>query len=785
MTEIKYGTESIQFNKRGHESSSDYEDVDFASWSLKRSLNELSTLNVELLYPDEWVDEESETGLKCTIGDELHLYATFGSELGTDIKRFGGYITSINGHYSSGVGSISLQASDYRLALKNKQVFRDSYYIAPDLMSTIARNVGTVTEANCLYDGVVSACTLCGITDFSLMEKPYVFMLNGTSVLPRAQGTYSGNWIKSKFGVSGTFQQGAGSNKKTATSYGLWTDIRDAKAEWVIYSDATGFDLMDYPHLAYYMYYPKACKAAWGYKFIINGTTYYLPYVSSLNTYSGTFFPKITPQHKSTWQQEILPIRDYMDAWYTDTSYNCTYIGLVAQPSASGTVGTWYMDMINMMDNNQNNKKVESYKYEDALALVNDISTQCNHVFKINPYKQPTITAEEECISNMSVIEGYNIISADTKFDDSELVNNKVVMANINQTKIITGMAIDERGIAVNGEYCNVEETTDYTTSDTVKQFAIDQVKQSGWLKPSITVNVTPSFEYEEGDITYTYIPSLGIEKSLEIQSVSIDSSGSCGLELGQPEAKLSTYLKQLQANQKHVQTTAMTSANQIPSISVDAQFKSPKRAEDGLIILTAENMWEKGVDIMANAFGEEIVSMGLADKDYYGDPIIGDKMWIPGEHAENTGVPTALSQTDAGIWAQWTNYCSYSWPLSVPINVAEHTGLKNIRLYVNWQYTPTVPCYFYAYVYSKYSVYGQIDPTNKVTQNNIVNDVNANSGVGGYSTDHTAYIDIPFTDVPDLPYYYILFQFGYGGYQQYQSNSMLITRMDITYGTG
>jgi hypothetical protein len=779
MTEVKYGTQSVQFNKRGHTNAADYEEVDFASWSLKKQLNELSTLDVELLYPGEWINEDSETGLKCTVGDELHLYASFGSELGDDTKRFGGYITSITGHYGDGVGTLSLTASDYRLALKNKIVFKDTYYIAPDLMSTIARNVGVVTESNCLYDGVVAACTLSGITDFSLMEKPYIFMLNGAAPLRRWGGTYSSNTIKSKFGVGGTFQLGAGSNKASATSYQFYTDTRDSYAEWEIYNGS--FDLMDYPHFAYYLYYPKACKAAWGYKFVINGQNYFLPYSSSLSTLGDIHFPRRTIAKQSSWRQEIIDIREMMDASYTDTSYNCTYIGLVAQPAASGTGGVFYLDMINMMDNNQNNKKVETYNYEDSMALVNDICKQCNHIFKINPYKQPTITSQEECISNMSVIEGENLITADSKFDDSQLINNKVAMANINQTKIITGMAIDERGIAANGEYCNVEETTDYTTADTVKQYAIDQVKQGGWLKPSVSVNVSPSFEYEEGDITYVYIPSIGIEKSLEINSVNLSSDGACSLELGQPETTLALYLKRLQQNQKHIQTTAMTSANMIPAASVDAQFKTPKRTDDGLVILTGTHMYDAGVDIMNGRYGEEILSMGLPAKIGSID-VLGAKMWTPGWLGENMGEPTALAQTEDGIWAQWTDFCSFGWAVSIPIGAENHSGIKNVRIYMNWQYTPITAAYFEVYAFSKFSIYGLVDPNNVATQNCQLNTGDIGDGFGNY--DGKAYIDVPMTNVPDLPYYILYFSFNFGAYNNYQSNSCLITRIDISYGT-
>jgi len=798
MTKVRFGLENIQFNKRGQHNASDYEDVDFASWSLKRQTDELSTLDFELLYPIEWIDEDSETGLKCTIGDEVGLFASFGNEDGTDIKRFGGYITGITGNISGdGVPSISITAADFRLALKNKIVFKDSYYLAPKLLNTLEINIGTYTQANSLHDSVVALCSLVGFTDFSLLESPYLFLYTGSVDILRAFGSASTCTVVSSWGVSSKFQ---GSTKKTDKSYRFTTNTADTFVGWTLYDNTTGFDLMDYPYFSNYFYWGNASKAAWGYKFVINGQTYYVPYSSSLNAYpDGILLPRQVVKKKSAWQQEILPIRDLMDASYPDTSYNCTYVGVVAQPHYSGTGGNFYLDYVGMLDKDQTATKVLSYTYEDALALTNDIATQCNHKFKINPYMQPIIKPNTECISNMSVIEGENLISAETKFDDSELINNKIVLANIGETTHITGMAVEPRGITYNGEYCNVEETTDYTTKDTVKKYAEDQVKENGWVKPSISVNVLPSFDYEEGDILYCYIPSLGIEQSLEISSVSIDSDGSCSLELGRPETTLATFLKNLAAKQKTGTTTAMNSINAIPKTLVDSQFMDIQNSPDGMLVYTGKDLVIDGVDLAHDVITDELLNDPTIHWDMVHNTrqsLLNQQIWCGewnNQQSENLNL-WACTQDDSGVTLYSADTVGQGWmkiPIGVNISATNSTGVKKVNVYYTLGNSGVnLFAGLDGYIWMDYMLCSKYTPydgyltnyvgTQVVAQHTTTFAERLSTTPGNFvATWNISTGDMINGEMMDLEHYYLVLQpGGIGG------GFIKITRVEVIYGT-
>ena len=90
--EYKRPYSKIEFNKRN---SNDRFEVDWESWTLKRSVNELHQLSFALKEPDTWIDFTSDTGFYTNIGDEVRLNAIYSHEAEKETLRFGGYINNI------------------------------------------------------------------------------------------------------------------------------------------------------------------------------------------------------------------------------------------------------------------------------------------------------------------------------------------------------------------------------------------------------------------------------------------------------------------------------------------------------------------------------------------------------------------------------------------------------------------------------------------------------------------------------------------------------------------
>lgn len=683
---VKQGGQKIYFNKRSDLNQTEIEEVDWESWSLKKSKNELHNLTLKLASPTDWIDKTSPTGLKCIFGDEIGLYASFGGNE-EDTKRFGGYISGIDSTFDGSL-KVGFDCRDYKISLKNKQVFKDYYKNMPQTIGQYSQYINKLYTSTTLYDSICSLCSNVNITDFSLLESPYKWVVPNNTALTRTIGsnstctTYSG--LKNPIGTN---------SFTSAQTHQIKTSPLDTEVEFTIYSDVTGYDLMAYPHIGLSYHRAQISNSKLGFKFIINGTTYYLPWFSDLNEYTGNFLTGLVKTNTTQLTTLMIPIKQLMDDLYPDVEYVCTYIGLVSKELDNGYI---YLGNIGAIDGYQALPMTHEYAYKDSLEVANLISTQCNHIFDINPYKQPILRNRDSVVTNLSIIEGVNLISASLSCDDSEYSNNSLVICKQDDTKAIVAQEIDLQSMNNHGEYDFVEENSEITTDDDAKKYVQDLLKQKSAIIPEITCKVEPSFEYEPGDVIYVYIPSMGIERSLEIQEVTITNTGDCEVIVGYPNETLQSLLLNLSKKQKLGQnrnTQNMDKTTQLKRelITNTGAYIQPR----GKIVITGKDLVETGVDLYHDKCIKD-GAMGFLNK--------GDPLW----RSENCGV--GVDERGIQIVFNSPGAGNIYIPLGIPFYLQTSAQLEKIRVTYSWDailtHTPAQRIYIDLDVYSSFDPY-------------------------------------------------------------------------------
>jgi hypothetical protein len=753
------GKQKIYFNKRDDLTQTDIVEVDWESWTLKKAKNELHNLDVTLKTPVDWINKNSETGLDCNIGDEIGLYATFGMDtLNEGTKRFGGYITSVDSTYDGSLKA-SFTVKDYKQLLKNKIVFKDYYKNMPQTIGQYSKYINKMYSATTLYDSICGLCEMVDITDFTLLETPYKWVKANNSPLTRNIGSYSNcvtySGILNKFGEN---------SFTTGDMHQINLKYTDSEVEFEIYDNATGYDAMAHPHLGLTYHRPPISHANLGFKFVINGTTYYLPWFDDLTGYTGNFLTGLVKTPTSQPATLMIPLKDLMDELYTDSVYNVTYISLISKDVDNGSI---YVSNIGAIDGYQATKMTHDYSYKDGLEIANQISLQCGHDFEINPYKQPILNNVEQRVTNKYVIEGTNLISATLNCDDTELVNNGMLIAKEDDKKAIVCQQIDLQSILEFGEYDIVDENSDIATIDDGQKYIDNIINMKGSPIPTITCKVLPDFDYEPGEHIYVYIPSMGIERTLEIVSVTWDNTGGCELELGQPDTTLQNFLINLSKNQKvgrnkNSQGMDKIISSQRQNITNTGSYISPR----GLIRITGRDLVEIGVELHRDVMTSDD---GLVYGNVKGDPYwksIGSDIFC-----DERGLRMRLKDTNPQLW----------FPLGLPFSMERKVQLEKIRITYSYTGMATYPPHI---IYADVSIYSHFDIDDKNT-GFMFRDTIATHGPTSSSGSVTAELILSepeqqtLPDLPFLDYYHLLFEISEN---EYSGGEILIESIEIEY---
>ncbi|MDH7507697.1 MAG: hypothetical protein QHH15_07955, partial [Candidatus Thermoplasmatota archaeon] len=111
--------------------------------------------------------------------------------------------------------------------------------------------------------------------------------------------------------------------------------------------------------------------------------------------------------------------------------------------------------------------------------------------------------------------------------------------------------SIDYVSMNKHGAYQKFIEESGFDDKSTLTAYVMDMVQSKSKIFPRVRVKIEPTFEINEGDVVYTFIPSLGIERSLQVYDFSINSTGECEISLGKPSLGLDEKLKRLNSGQK------------------------------------------------------------------------------------------------------------------------------------------------------------------------------------------------------------------------------------------
>lgn len=732
---VKQGGQKIYFNKRSDLNQTEIEEVDWESWSLKKSKNELHNLTLKLASPTDWIDKTSPTGLKCIFGDEIGLYASFGGNE-EDTKRFGGYISGIDSTFDGSL-KVGFDCRDYKISLKNKQVFKDYYKNMPQSIGQYSQYINKLYTSTSLYDSICALCNNVNITDFSLLESPYKWVVSNATPLTRTTGsnstctTYSG--LKNPIGAN---------SFTSSKTHQIKTSPLDTEVVFTIYSDGAGYDLMAYPHIGLSYHRAQISNSKLGFKFIINGTTYYLPWFSDLNEYTGNFLTGLVKTNTTQLTTLMIPIKQLMDDMYPDVEYKCTYIGLVSKELDNGYI---YLANIGAIDGYQALPMTHEYAYKDSLEVANLISTQCNHIFDINPYKQPILKNRDNVVTNLSIIEGVNLISASLSCDDSEYSNNSLVICKQDDTKAIVAQEIDLQSMNNHGEYDFVEENSEITTDDDAKKYVQDLLKQKSAIIPEITCKVEPSFEYEPGDVIYVYIPSMGIERSLEIQEVTITNTGDCEVIVGYPNETLQTLLLNLSKKQKlgqnrNSQNMDKTTQLKRELITNTGAYIQPR----GKIVITGKDLVETGVDLYHDQITEYCPM--------WPTKTVGDFLWrtnLSGVGVDERGITVVFNDDNGQL----------KFPVGIPFYIQTSAQLEKITVtysYGDLMSTPGQRIYLDVDFYSHFNPYESAGALMTSSISNHAPTSSSGTVVASLDLNDTTGYTLP--DLPFLNYYHLLF---------------------------
>ncbi len=565
--------------------------LNWESWTLKLQKHGCDELQITMKTPEELIDPTQETGLQMTIGDEIGLYAFGGGYTLNDIKRFGGYLGRIEMNYGK-ESDMTLTALDYSYALKNIQVFKDYYKILPIPLGLYTQNVPKYQTRNTLYEAIQDLTALAGFTDYEFLENPYLFKLTGNTCPTRTSGSVATCSVDNSLGNPGP-------SLKFKTNAG-----GDSIAKWNLYYNATGYELIDYPYLIFNYYAPvmPVDKYYYYFELTVNGETIYVPWWG-VPSNEGYVTPRAYGQYSTSFIPLTIDLYDGVVNQFdlgTNLVNTVTQIDLCAEkPGTTLPPSTnFWMDNIGVVDMNQVLNPKSEYVYKDALTILKELARQCNHEFRINPYKQPIVYDDKRRLSDFSIIEGDNLLTASIGYSDDSFYNNIVVMGNLENDAVIMGHAINPTSIEDHLQYMLVEENSEMKDTKSIMDYAKERVKESSTLIPTIKCVILPNYEILPGMIIPVFIPSLGIQKSLEILTITHDYKFTCEVELGSPPSDMVNYLKQVAKYQKIGLTRQVARAQDLTDGQTAGKFNKPFVKPKGKIILTGMEMLSPHVNI-------------------------------------------------------------------------------------------------------------------------------------------------------------------------------------------
>ncbi|MCE7699701.1 MAG: hypothetical protein K8E24_013110, partial [Methanobacterium paludis] len=241
--------------------------VDWIDWDLKRSLDELSQFTCTINSPDTWIDFNSETGFIMDIGDEIYFNGIYSRDSERKSLQFGGTIEAVDPSWD-GKTSLAITSVDFRQLYKERQVFQNYYKVLPLQYSNSKIYEQQLVTSNTLHEIITNLSNMCGVTDLSLLEDPYLFM-NSTGVPFNV--TIGGH-------STVTSDLNFGSNKP---SIKIHTSSLDSNFRATIYEDVDGYDAVTYPVFAFKYHQPKTALRSFLFRFTINGNIYYAPWGGS------------------------------------------------------------------------------------------------------------------------------------------------------------------------------------------------------------------------------------------------------------------------------------------------------------------------------------------------------------------------------------------------------------------------------------------------------------------------------------------------------------------------
>ena len=640
--EYKRPYSKIEFNKRN---SNDRFEVDWESWTLKRSVNELHQLSFALKEPDTWIDFTSDTGFYTNIGDEVRLNAIYSHEAEKETLRFGGYINNIKADLDA-IAKVSVESLDWKYALKNKQVFLDYYKLSPINIGLNTDSVGTINQHGTLYTMAKKLCEMVGFTDFTKLKTPYMYINNSGTPFEQKTGTYS----------SSISNLGYGTPKPGIE---LRMNDNDTDAMFYLYGDGSSseeYDLMEYPNLIFNYHYPEASGAKIGLKLVISGTEYIIPLTSDIPGSASTALDAVEFPTTKQFTTININLRELMDARFPDTSYKVDRIEIGNQNGDGVGTGRLYFDDIGIADDAQKILNTKEYKFTDALDIINTCSQDCYRYFDINPYKQPYTIPYHDILTNKMVIEGENLLSASVTYDDGNLVNNEIVISELDEAKGIIGHSVNDLSILRHGEYNKVEENNEIKDNASLIEYTHNKILANSKLAPSLSCDVIPSFGYREGMIIYVFIPSFGIDRSMMINDVTWTHDGGCSITFGLPDDFLSAYLKSLE---KKVDSGLNSLAKTIDSLSEVKEFPEGTTTVD--LEFSGSGLVEGSVDLLRDEY-----------------PNTGEKVWISDNITQDNvlitsdGIKILIPEGEDG---------HIILPCGIPINKSKYRDVVSLHL--------------------------------------------------------------------------------------------------------
>lgn len=694
-------------------------ELDWDKWDLTRSINSLHKFTCNPILDSSWIDFESETGFKTTIGDEVEFWATFGDETGGDSKRFGGYIQSIEGEYNQGT-QLNLNCNDYRYLLQRMEVFKDYYKLMTVSLSQYANYVQRLYNANTLSEAIYYLCSAVGFTDFSQLDQPYAFLAPDDTTYTNTAGIANDTLFNGFPQEPGYPYHGSGTH---------WLEFYGGnEVAFTVYEDSEGYDAINYPYLTLNLLNNMGCE--FGLRITVNGSYVYIPWYSDLSGYTGvTKTEGLAPNVYNTKTNIVIPLKELLDGVIVNYTYMVTKIEIVNYVTGGVPSGSIFVSKFGAVDPYQALPMRHEYIHMNGYELADMLATDCNHYFTINPYKQPVIYNNQKRVTSHSIIEGENLITSNVTYDDDDLVNNYMCISNQENNNVIFGQEVDLEGINRNGRYDRIDEESDITDVYGMKVYAEDMARKLSKLVPTYECTITPNFEMNEGELVYVYNPSLGVEKSLYINEITISSDGTCRVTLGLPPATLISYLKKLTKRTGSLNNRTNKAYNELTKTNTN--------------ISNLDFQYAVGE---VNLYGSDIVAPGIdlnEDRNSY-----GALLWkAPSDVVtiDNSGVD--LYRPSAASLSEFNHIIS-----AVPLNNPKFKYIKKVT--VDYEYTG-----FYNSIIMGWSFYSNYDITDNTKNQMYSTYSTVLSGKSNASGSGSVVIyekNVSPKDLPPVPYYHL-----------------------------